>query len=81
MGVFKLDLMTLLVIFVVLSVVFTMFSGSKDNDQNNAVQSTPRAPIEMGSVNKVSTGGHSSSMFRSAPVVVSESKFSGKPWN
>ena len=81
MGVFKLDLMTILVIFVVLSVVVTMFTGAKDNDQNNAVQSTPRTSIETGSVNKVTSSSYSSSMFRSSPVVVSEAKFSGKPWN
>jgi len=81
MGVFKLDLMTLLVIFVVLSVVVTMFASSKDSDQNNSLHSVPSTPVQMESVNKVSSSSYSKSMFRSAPIVVSESKFSGKSWN
>jgi len=81
MGVFKLDLMTILVIFVVLSVVFTMMAGSNDNETANAVRTTPSSPAELSSVNKVSAAGYSQSMFHSAPVVISESRFTGKSWN
>ena len=81
MGVFKLDLMTLLVIFVVLSVVATMFAGSKDSDQKNSLHSVPSTPIHMDSANKVSSSRYSKSMFGSARIAISESKFSGKSWN
>jgi hypothetical protein len=37
--------------------------------------------VELGAVNKVNTSGFSHSMFRSAPVIIPESKFSGKTWN
>jgi len=82
MGVFKLDLMTLLVIFVVLSVVFTMTAGSSDKEQqtSNPVQSAPHAPTGIGN-SKVSSASSSNSMFASNPVVIPQSKFSNPTWN
>ena len=80
MGVFKLDLMTLLVIFVVLSVIVTMTAGSKDSDHTSVGQAIPKAP--MSSVNKVDVGVvDSTNGFRVAPTVIPQSRFVSKTWN
>ena len=78
MGVFKLDLMTLLVLFVVLSVVVTMTAGSKEGNQNSVGQVIPKAPVS--TVNKMGTANTDSS-FRVAPVAISNAKFVSKTWN
>ena len=78
MGVFKLDLMTLLVVFVVLSVIFTMTAGSKDGDQAAIGQVIPQAPV---SVNKVGSAYSSGNEFRMAPVAIPKSRYSSKTWN
>ena len=79
MGVFKLDLMTLLVLFVVLSVIVTMTAGSTDGEKASVGQVIPQAPAS--SVNKVGTAYTTVNGFRTAPVVIPQSKFTGKTWN
>lgn len=76
MGVFKLDLMTLLVLFVVLSVIVTMTAGTKESEQSNDGQIIPKTSVS--SVDKVGTANSAASAFRVAPAVIPQSRFSSK---
>ena len=78
MNAFKLDLMTLLAIFVVLAVVVTMALGSNDNDRTSVgsygVQQSP-----IGAVSSVSPSSRSSFSYR-AQAVMPSSKFVSRSW-
>ena len=76
MGVFKLDLMTLLVLFVVLSVIVTMTAGTKEGEQSDVGQIIPKSSVS--SVNKVGVANSAASAFRVTPTVIPQSKFSSK---
>jgi len=79
MGVFKLDLMTLLVVFVVLSVVVTMMAGNKGKEQPNIDQINPKTTIN--TINKVGTASYSTSDFSVAPAVIPQSRIASRTWN
>ena len=79
MGAFKLDLMTLLVLFVVISVVFTMTTGSKET-KSAAPATTVGKPLVQGFSN-VNAGNFSSTGYRSSSQKISRSRFTGKTWN
>lgn len=80
MGAFKLDLMTLLVIFVVISVFFTMTSGKKD-DKSAAPVTSVEKPLVQGMNNNVNSAEYSTASFRSLSPKVNHSKFSNRTWN
>ena len=77
MGAFKLDLMTILVLFVVLSVVFTMTSGSKET--NSAAPSAVEKPLVQGFSNV--NADFSTTSYRSSSAKISHSRIVGKTWN
>ena len=80
MGAFKLDLMTLLVIFVVISVIFTMTSGK--NEEKSAVPATAvEKPIVQGMNHDVKAADFSTANFRQMSPRVTRSKFAPKTWN
>lgn len=79
MGAFKLDLMTILVLFVVLSVVFTMTSGAKESKSEEPATSVQK-PVTQG-MNNVNATEYSTANFRSISPRVSGAKFDGKTWN
>ena len=83
MGAFKLDLMTILVLFVLLSVFLTMTADPKK--KNSAVTNpTIDRPISQGA-NKVGDTGFSNADYRTSsrilPRSLPQSKFVNKTWN
>jgi len=79
MGVFKLDLMTILVLFVVLSVIFTMTSGAgetKSVTPNTALQK----PLVQGMENSKNVE-FSNINYRNVAPTSSNTRFTGKTWN
>lgn len=79
MGAFKLDLMTILVLFVVLSVIFTMTSGAKES-KSVAPASTVQKPVAQG-ISNVNATEFSTANFRGLSPKVTGAKFSSKAWN
>ena len=79
MGVFKLDLMTILVLFVILSVVLTMTSGAKETKQV-APAGTVQKPVAQGFSNVNSSEFSTASIRRMSPKVTGY-QYAGKTWN
>ncbi len=79
MGVFKLDLMTILVLFVILSVVLTMTSGAKETKQV-APAATVQKPVVQGFSNVNSSEFSTTSLRRMSPKVTGY-QYAGKTWN
>lgn len=79
MGVFKLDLMTILVLFVILSVVLTMTSGVKET-KPVAPAATVNKPVTQGFSNVGSVEFSTASMKRMSPKVTGY-QYAGKTWN
>jgi len=79
MGVFKLDLMTILVLFVVLSVIFTMTSGAKENKQVSPATAVQK-PLVQG-LNNVKAAEYSTINYSSMSPAVNNSRLSGRTWN
>lgn len=79
MGAFKLDLMTLLVIFVVISVVLTMTAGPKEK-QHPIPNSTVEKPLVQGFGN-VNSATVSRTGFRGTSARISQPGIVGKTWN
>ena len=79
MGVFKLDLMTILVLFVILSVILTMTSGAKET-KSVAPASTVQKPVVQGFSN-VNASEFSTTSIRSVAPKVTGAKFVSKTWN
>ena len=80
MGAFKLDLMTLLVLFVVISVIFTMTSGAKE-EKVSAPASTVEKPLVQGMNSTSPQAEFSTASFRNRSPKVNHSKFASKTWN
>ena len=79
MGAFKLDLMTILVLFVVLSVIFTMTSGAKETKAD-----APAAAVQKSAVNgisNVSATEFSTESYRTISPKITNSQFSSRSWN
>lgn len=80
MNAFKLDLMTLLAIFVVLAVVVTMALGSSGNDRTSVgsygVQKSP-----IGTVSSIASNSSSSFSYRATQAVIPSSKFVSRSWH
>ena len=79
MGAFKLDLMTLLVIFVVISVFFTMSSGHKESQPVAPVTSTEKPVVQGMSQN--SNAEFSTASFKKLSPKVNSSRFSTRTWS
>ncbi|WP_455376289.1 hypothetical protein [Kaarinaea lacus] len=79
MGVFKLDLMTILVLFVILSVIFTMTSGAKET-KSVAPATTVQKPVVQGFSN-VNASEFSTTSIRGMSPKVTGAKFGSKTWN
>jgi len=79
MGAFKLDLMTILVLFVVLSVIFTMTSGMKES-RPAAPAATVQKPVVQGMSN-VSTTELSTANFSNLSPKVTGTRFAARTWN
>jgi len=79
MGAFKLDLMTILVLFVVLSVIITMASGAKET-KTVAPATTVQKPLVQG-MSDVSAKEFSTANFRKLSPNVTGSRFSSRSWN
>ena len=80
MNAFKLDLMTLLAIFVVLAVVVTMALGSSDNDKTSFGSfSQQKSPI--GTVTSIAPNSSSSFSYRATQAVIPSSKFVSRSWH
>ena len=79
MGAFKLDLMTILVLFVLISVFLTMTTDPKKNSSavtNSAIdRAIPQA------ANKVGMTGFSNAGYRTSSTILPRSKFATKTWN
>lgn len=80
MGVFKLDLMTLLVLFVVISVIFTMTSGAKE-EKTTAPAATVEKPLVQGMNNTSGNAEFSTTNFQGVSPKINHSKFASKTWN
>jgi len=80
MNAFKLDLMTLLAIFVVLAVVVTMTLGSGDSDRTSVgsygVQKSP-----IGAVSSITPNSSSSFSYRATQAVIPSSKIVSRSWH
>ena len=81
MGVFKLDLMTLLVLFVVLSVILTMTSGNKDS-KSVAPPTAVEKPLVQGmSDTNARVNEISAASMRGLSSSVTQAKYSSRTWN
>ena len=78
MNAFKLDLMTLLAIFVVLAVIVTMALGSGDNEKASVDFTQPRSTI--GTISSIAPGNNTSFSYRTSQTVMPSSKFAGRSW-
>ena len=79
MNAFKLDLMTLLAIFVVLAVVVTMALGSSDNEKASINFNQPRSAI--GTESSILPSSNTSFYNRTAQTVIPSSKFVSRSWH
>lgn len=80
MNAFKLDLMTLLAIFVVLAVAVTMALGSSDKDKNSVGGfSQQKSPI--GTVSSIAPDSNGSFSYRASQAVIPTSKFVSRSWH
>ena len=79
MGAFKLDLMTILVLFVILSVIFTMTSGVNES-KTAAPAATVQKPVVQGMSN-VSATEFSTASFENISPKVTGSRFASRTWN
>ena len=80
MNAFKLDLMTVLALFVILAVIVTMMLGSNDNDKTNIgsfSQPTNSTVLTVSSVTPVSSESFS---YRASQAVTPASKFVSRSW-
>ncbi len=79
MNAFKLDLMTLLALFVVLAVVVTMALGSNENDVNNN-GSYNLQKDSTGSVTSVVPNSNLSFSYRTSQAVVPSTQIVSQSW-
>ncbi|MEJ2179484.1 MAG: hypothetical protein P8Y28_03375 [Gammaproteobacteria bacterium] len=80
MNAFKLDLMTLLAIFVILAVVVTMTLGSGDNDKTS-IGSFGQQKSPIATVSGIASSGDSSFSYRASQSVLPTSKFVSRSWH
>ena len=79
MNAFKLDLMTLLAIFVVLAVVVTMALGSSDNNKTS-IGSFSQPNSSIATVNSIAPNNSSSISYRATQAVIPSSKLVSRSW-
>lgn len=79
MNAFKLDLMTLLAIFVILAVVITMTLGSGDNDKTS-IGSFGQQQSFTATVSGITPSNDTSFSYSASKSVIPTSKFVSRSW-
>ncbi|MCI0504968.1 MAG: hypothetical protein L0Z73_02550 [Gammaproteobacteria bacterium] len=80
MNAFKLDLMTLLAVFVILAVIVTMTFGAKDVGSTSAnTFNQPKSTI--GTPGGVAPVSSSSFRYRESQAVIPASRYASRSWN
>lgn len=81
MNAFKLDLMTVLALFVILAVIVTMTLGSSDDDKTSVGVFSQPAKTSTGAVNQALPVSSTSLSYRASQSLTPASKFVSRSWH